>query len=402
MKTISREKFRLRRVTVGAVMALMSTLLLSLPALAWGLTCTARQVLIEARIAETSSRGSRLRDIGLQCPKAPDTQGQPAYIQVNIDLTLDANVANKRNFGAPLGNAGPLVVVGRSNITDAVLIVNENTADGPFATPNYLTGPSGVGQSPQYGMLMDSKTLRWTGVFVPVPGVAGNPDVTTIRITDTQVNLVQPSIPVTAKLTMNLPGYVYNTESGIVYDAAALKTVPMPLPNPPPGFGLGAVNRPVSIALKINPVVSPDLKINLEVSPPSTDVASAGIATSGTRLAISFTNIPQGSSVFVPPIVYLQRQFSPYASSIQSFDIATTGIPNVSPDPVPQPRYQIPYGQTQTPYGAPIYPNPYYYGEQRDRGYDPSAAGVPSDRLVIPWEIPPWQIPGTVPWQYPK
>jgi hypothetical protein len=106
--------------------------------------------------------------------------------------------------------------------------------------------------------------------------------------------------------------------------------------------------------------------------------------------------------VFVPPIVYLQRQFSPYAGSIQNFDIATTGIPNVSPDPVPQPRYQIPYGQTQTPYGAPIYPNPYYYGEQRDRGYDPSAAGVPSDRLVIPWEIPPWQIPGTVPWQYPK
>jgi hypothetical protein len=400
MKTVSRQQVRLSGVTVGAALALMATLAVSVPSMADLLNCRGKQVVVEARIAETSSRGSRLRDIGLQCPKAADTQGQPAYIQVNIDLTLDANVANKRNFGAPLGNAGPLVVVGRSNITDAVLIVNENTAEGPFATPNYLTGPSGVGQSPQYGLLVGSKTLRWTGVFLPVAGVAGNPDVTTIRITDTQVNLAQPGIPVGAIVKMDSPpGPVFNTESGFEWPGSVIATVPMPLPNPPPGFGLGAVNRPVSIALKINPVVSPDLKINLEVSPPPTDVASAGIATSGTRLALSFTNIPSGAGVWLPPIIYLFRQGSPYANNIQSFDNATTGLPNLSATPAQSPTYQIPYGQTQTPYGAPIYPNPYYYGEQRDRGYDPSAAGVPSDRIVIPWEIPPWQIPGTIPWE---
>jgi hypothetical protein len=389
MKTGLRHQSRLPKATAGAALALMATLALPVPSMAGRLTCSVSQVTVEARIVETvrESKGEQLKDLLLQCPKAPDTQGQPAAIQANIDLTLNANVTNNRNFGAPLGNGGPLLVIGRSAITDAVLIVNENTEGGAFATPNYLTGPSGVGQSPQYGMLMDSKTLRWSAVFLPVPGVAGNPDVTTIRITNIQANLVRPGISVEAKLAMKSPGYRL-TQNGIEWDASVLAALPMPPPDPLEGLGF------------LSAQTSTALKLYSAQSAPSSDIASAGIASQGTRLAISFTNIPQGSSVFVPPIVYLQRQFSPYASSIQSFDIATTGIPNVSPDPVPQPRYQIPYGQTQTPYGAPIYPNPYYYGEQRDRGYDPSAAGVPSDRLVIPWEIPPWQIPGTIPWEW--
>lgn len=390
MKTISREKFRLRRVTVGAVMALMSTPLLSLPALAESLTC---QVLIEARIVETAreSKGQQLKDLLLKCPKAADTQGQPAFVQANIDLTLDANVANNRIFGAPLGNGGPLVVVGRSNITDAVLTVNENTADGPFATPNYLTGPGGAGQSPQYGLLTGSKTLTWNGVFLPVPGVAGNQDVTTIRITDIQVNLARPDIPVGAKLAMRPPGYRL-TQNGIEWDASALATVPMPLPNPPPGFGLGAVNRPVSIALKINPVVSPDLKINLEVSPPT-----SGLGSAGTRLALQFTNIPSGASVWLPPVIYLFRQGSLYANNIQGFDVATAGIPNPSAQSAQTPVYQIPYGN-QNPYGYPIYQNPYGYGGvlggrpysgPEDRDYN-NPWGAPGPwGPGIPWEIPP-------------
>ena len=366
-------------------MTLMLTLAFSVPSMAGGLTCSAipSQVIVEARIIETSgaeSRGKKLMDLVFQCPKSADAQGQPAAIQANIDLTLDANVTNNRNFGAPIGNAGPLVVAGRSNITDAVLIINENTTDGPFATPNYLTGPLGVGQSPQYGSLVGSKTLQWNRIFLPVPGVSGNPDVTTIRITNIQANLARPGIPVGAKVTMNLPGYVYNTESGFDWDASVLKTVPMPLPNPP--SGLGFLSAPTSTALKIYPVLSPP---------------TSGLGSAGVRLALSFTNIPQGASVFVPPIIYLFRKGSPYANNIQSFDVATTGIPNPSAQSVQTPAYQIPYGN-QNPYGYPIYPYPYdiggrTYGGQGDRGYNSPL--IP----VTPWEIAPWQIPGTIPWE---
>lgn len=381
MKTVSRHPLRLSRVTVGATMTLMLTLAFSVPSMAGGLTCSAvpSQVIVEARIIEMSggvSKYDKLMDLLLQCPKVADAQGQPASIQANIDLTLDTNVTNNRNFGPPVGNAGPLVVVGRSNITDAVLIINDNTTDGPFATPN----SSGGGQSPQYGILVGSKTLQWNGVFLPVPGVSGNPDVTTIRITNIRANLTRPDIPVAAKITMQSPGGYHWTEIGFEWDASVLKAVAVPSPILP--LGLGFLSAPASTNLKLYPAQS---------------APSAGVANAGTRLAISFTNIPQGSSVFVPPIVYLFRQGSPYANNIQSFDVATTGIPNPSAQSVQTPAYQIPYGNQNT--GYPIYQNPYGYGGagpyggQGDRGYNSSL--IP----VTPWEIAPWQIPGTIPWE---
>jgi hypothetical protein len=360
-------------------MALMLTPALPVRSMA-GVSCSAipSQVIVEARIIEMSggeSKGKKLMDLVFQCPKAADAQGQPASIQADIDLTLDANVTNNRNFGAPIGNAGPLVVVGRSNITDAVLIINENTTDGPFATPNYLTGPLGVGQSPQYGLLVGSKTLQWNGVFLPVPGVSGNPDVTTIRITNIQANLARPGIPVGAKLAMRSPGYRL-TESGLEWDASALAALPMDPPS-----GVGFLSAPASTALKIYPVVSPP---------------TSGLGSAGVRLNLSFANVAEGTG-WIPPITYLFKERSPYAYNLQGFDVATTGLPNPSAQPVQAPTYQIPYGQ-QSPYGGPLYPYPYdiggrSYGGQRDREYNsPSIPGTP-------WEIAPLQIPGTIPWE---
>jgi hypothetical protein len=388
MKRISTEKLRATRVAVVATTALMLTLSYSTSALARGLTCTAQsQVIIDARIIETlplESKRGRMMDLLVKCPTPADIQGMPSSIQANIDLTLDSNVTNARNFAAQLGNAGPLVPVGRQNITDAVLITNENTTDGPFATPNYVTGDFGVGQSPQYGMLADDKTLRWNGVFLPVPGVAGNPDTTTFRITNIQASVARPGVPVTAKLTIKPFGSYHRGDGGFEWDASTLKTVPVPSPYAPADFGY--LSGFSSAALKIYP----------EISPPSSGLGSGSV-----RLVINF-DVPRGSGDWIPPATYLFRQGSPYAGGIQSFDVATTGLPNVTPELPQQPRYQIPYGQTQAPYGAPIYPNPYDYGERRDRVYDPWAAGVPLNRPVIPWEIPPWQIPGAIPWQYPK
>lgn len=384
MKTISRRKLRPTWTGAVATMALMLTLPVS-SALARGLTCEAQaQVVIESRIVEMlpneSNRG-RLMDLLVKCPKPADIQGMPPSIQANIDLTLDSNVINARNFAAQPGNAGPLVPVGRQNIADAVLITNENTTDGPFATPNYVTGDFGVGQSPQFGMSGDGKTLRWNGVFLPVPGVAGNPDTTTFRITNIRASVARPGVPVTAKLTIKPFGSYHRGDGGFEWDASTLKTVPVPSPYAPADFGY------------LSGFSSATLKIYPEVSPPSSGLGSGSV-----RLVINF-DVPRGSGDWIPPATYLFRQGSPYAGGIQSFDVATTGLPNVTPELPQQPRYQIPYGQTQAPYGAPIYRNLYDYGEQRDRGYDPWAAGVPLNRPVIPWEIPPWQIPGTIPWE---
>jgi hypothetical protein len=46
-----------------------------------------------------------------------------------------------------------------------------------------------------------------------------------------------------------------------------------------------------------------------------TKIDDAGTANSGTRLVANFTNIPSGASVFVPPVIYLFRQGSRYATS---------------------------------------------------------------------------------------
>jgi hypothetical protein len=106
----------------------------------------------------------------------------------------------------------------------------------------------------------------------------------------------------TSDAWQNVPGAIYNTESGFEFSGTTANSVPgsNPSPNPPQGFG----TTPVSA----NAVALASQKLNNTAT--DTGIAGAGVASQGTRLAISFTNIPQGSSVFVPPIIYLNRQFT--------------------------------------------------------------------------------------------
>ena len=96
-----------------------------------------------------------------------------------------------------------------------------------------------------------------------------------------------------ADLNQNVPGAIYNTESGFEdYSASA-----NPSPNPPPGFG--------STAVTATPVAFPNH--NSEVN--------AGIADHGTRLALNLTNITTGTSAFVPPLIYLYHQGTKLSTS---------------------------------------------------------------------------------------
>jgi len=89
----------------------------------------------------------------------------------------------------------------------------------------------------------------------------------------------------------NVPGVNFNTESGFEYISSAATTSP----NPPLGFGQGAVTGGSS-----SPFVDSQ----------GTGIAGAGVATQGTRLALSFANVPSGAGIWVPPVVYLYRQNS--------------------------------------------------------------------------------------------
>jgi hypothetical protein len=89
-------------------------------------------------------------------------------------------------------------------------------------------------------------------------------------------------------VNQNVPGVNFNTESGFEYQAGLT-----PGTNPPPGFGTGTVTGGSSSPF---------------TSSTGTGINGAGVATQGTRLALSFANVPSGSSIFVPPVVYLYRQ----------------------------------------------------------------------------------------------
>jgi hypothetical protein len=88
----------------------------------------------------------------------------------------------------------------------------------------------------------------------------------------------------------NVPGAIYNTESGFMYpgSSATLDSgATDPAPNPP--FGVGTVA-----------VVSTGQSLHN-----GTLIDNAGIADQGTRLQFQISNIPAGASVLVPDAVYL-------------------------------------------------------------------------------------------------
>jgi len=105
-------------------------------------------------------------------------------------------------------------------------------------------------------------------------------------------------------IPQNIPGAIFNTESGFTYQAAGpLTSGPPggPGPNPPPGFGFGNV---VDTPAEGDHPLSDDWI----GTPNATGIAGAGIANQGTRLYLSFGNIPNGSSLWLSPVIYLFRQ----------------------------------------------------------------------------------------------
>ncbi len=105
-------------------------------------------------------------------------------------------------------------------------------------------------------------------------------------------------------LAQNATGSNYNTESGWEWvGSGPSQTVTanaVPSPNPPPAIG--------TIPVASNGFALFDSN--------GTGISSAGVASQGTRLALSFSNQPQGVNIYVPPVVLL----------VNSITNTTTGV----------------------------------------------------------------------------
>jgi len=101
-------------------------------------------------------------------------------------------------------------------------------------------------------------------------------------------------------LNQNVPGAIYNTESGFEFFSNAAS----PTPNPPAGIGTTAVTANTTF-----------LNSTAQNAAVNTGIIGAGVASQGTRLALNFSNIPNGSQIFVPPVVFLYRQGTTYCNT---------------------------------------------------------------------------------------
>jgi len=106
-----------------------------------------------------------------------------------------------------------------------------------------------------------------------------------------------------ADIPQNVPGAVYNTETGFSYPPASGTVGPPPSPNPPLGFQFNS-----SIPGGTVPNQGYPFSDDWAGSANATGIAGAGIATQGTRLYVSFSNIPAGANLWVAPVLYLFRQ----------------------------------------------------------------------------------------------
>ena len=130
-------------------------------------------------------------DITLICESSQEGEADTDF-EVNVDLFTSAFVTNNRSFAG----------VG-ADITDAVLVINENNGTTPVDTGGVTvcagqTNSNGGGnQCPQFGLLAANNNLRWNGVVFPIPdgNDSGNALQTILRITSVRVNASMLGVP---------------------------------------------------------------------------------------------------------------------------------------------------------------------------------------------------------------
>ena len=227
-------------------------------------------------------------------------------IGINISQQVVAFIAHGLNILSSSGNTSinrlnfvqceselPLLYIGKSSAT-----VNAVWASCATAGGSSQCGTGGIASiSFQEGFANSWKTKNLS--YLVANGTPSTPGGGYIYSGTAAVPTVDDD--------QNVPGAVYNTESGFEYNSAAT----LLNPNPPSGISSTVVTGANNTGYAFNSG--------------ATGISGAGVANNGTRLAVAFSNIPSGASVWVSPLLYLYRQGTT-SSSIPGVGGTITGV----------------------------------------------------------------------------
>jgi len=256
-------------------------------------------------------------DIVLTCVGTPGANEAPSlYLKTNVSVSLNVNITNNIDFGEG------------SDVSDAVLIINENNCTQPSALGATYGGgacstPSPQFQDPQYGILRDVNRLEWDEVDFPFPGatVGGGapsfPLTTTVRVNSIRANASQlgvpdaatfPSTQITAFVSITGPTNIPVTNNVLNVAVPILGLIVKP---GDPVSGLQCIDGDEHTSINLEEGFATAFKtIGFPTFTPGNTQTESGYyapdsnngagASQATRFILTFYNIPSGVTVTVP------------------------------------------------------------------------------------------------------
>jgi hypothetical protein len=269
-------------------------------------------------------------NIVLTCTNTPPAAGGTlqSYVVVNFGDSLNVNISNNRGLG------------GNPNLTDAVLVVNDNHCTAPAAAGSTFGSCGAVDgsvQDPQFGVLAADNRLEWNQVAIPVPGGLrpgadssqpcsdGDvcfPAVTTIRLASVRANASQLGVPSSATFpSTQITSWLSITGPTTLAVTNNVLNVAVPLPGlivagGEPIAGLQCVDGSSESTVTLTEGFATAFKtIGVPVFTPGQTQWESGYwapgsnngggASQGTRLMLRFFNIPEGVVLAVPNTIEL-------------------------------------------------------------------------------------------------
>ena len=306
----------------------------AIPSLNLGLvTCQATAV---PPVVRAEGIAEIVGDIVLVCQNTGNALGDPTRnrIVTNVSVSLNVNITNNINFGEG------------SNVTDAVLIINENNCVDPApagSTFGDCVTPDVRFQDPQLGTLAANNRLEWNEVDFPVPGASASgvpvadcsgggalfpgepasgcfPFVSTLRITSMRANASQLGVPDTATFpSTQITAFVSITGPTTIPVTNNVLNVAVPIlglivtgPGAVPGLqcidgeDAGSITLREGFATAFKTLGVPTFlpgNTQWESGYYEPESNNGGGATQATRFILRFFNIPDGVTLTVPNYV---------------------------------------------------------------------------------------------------
>jgi hypothetical protein len=229
---------------------------------------------------------------------------QLGIINPTAQVSITMGITSSGNASLPL-NILSLAVGTIQNGLTVGTVTTENFAQcipsfNPLPTPGFGdTVSTSITQSDYYGSPIVRFSEGFDTAWKPrnISETVANGTATTASGDGFLYSTTSPILngAISTDYAQNVPGVNYYSEGGFYFPSLAS----VPDPNPPAGFLTGtAVNGDTQSAFADS----------------ATGISTAGEATQGTRLALTLANIPLGVTLYVPPVLFLFRANTTYAS----------------------------------------------------------------------------------------